>query len=226
MTTRKMTASDESFVGRFLAKNKATSFEKVDLDKFKPMGNFLKRKTKSTDRTNLELIAWLIGFESRPFLNYKHSILITPNAAAIASGSNLNNEGEWPEKIQLHINGVQELRKMGDTLELGSLKQFFGAILEEHMEEGLQKWSEETLKPMVQKIIEEKFIAWEQRLERVIKIHKNFGSLGLLFVTTPDLEVLKKSIFTDFSHIMEGLESNISDDDFEDDDDEDDDDLW
>ncbi|MFN3667046.1 MAG: hypothetical protein ACK4S0_12845, partial [Sediminibacterium sp.] len=40
---------------------------KVDVDKFKPLINYLNGDTESTNERNIELLAWLINFEPRPF---------------------------------------------------------------------------------------------------------------------------------------------------------------
>lgn len=50
------------------------AIEMHDISKFKPLINYLnKRKTgrASTDKKNIELLAWLIGFEDRPFIHGK-----------------------------------------------------------------------------------------------------------------------------------------------------------
>lgn len=41
--------------------------ERYDTDKFKPLANYLKNQTTSTDRKNIELLAWLIDFQPRPY---------------------------------------------------------------------------------------------------------------------------------------------------------------
>ncbi|WP_462268128.1 hypothetical protein [Mucilaginibacter sp.] len=38
-----------------------------EADKFKPLINFLRKATAATDEKNIELLAWLIGFEPRPY---------------------------------------------------------------------------------------------------------------------------------------------------------------
>lgn len=40
---------------------------RCDIDKFKPLVNFMKGKTTKTDPKNIELLAWLIKFEPRPY---------------------------------------------------------------------------------------------------------------------------------------------------------------
>ncbi|MES2446834.1 MAG: hypothetical protein V4546_06610 [Bacteroidota bacterium] len=48
------------------------SIRSVDIDKFKPLINFLQEKTNDTDDRNIELLAWLIDFELRPFSAWKN----------------------------------------------------------------------------------------------------------------------------------------------------------
>lgn len=45
--------------------------ENVDIDKFRPFKNFLKKKTKDTLNKNAELIAVLVDFKPRPYNNYR-----------------------------------------------------------------------------------------------------------------------------------------------------------
>ncbi|MFI5161214.1 MAG: hypothetical protein ACHQHN_08045 [Sphingobacteriales bacterium] len=44
-----------------------SAVRKCDADKFKPLRNFLKGRTGTTDEKNIELLAWLTGFEPRPY---------------------------------------------------------------------------------------------------------------------------------------------------------------
>ena len=43
------------------------SIRKFEIDKFKPLINFLNGKTNVTEEKNIELLAWLINFEPRPY---------------------------------------------------------------------------------------------------------------------------------------------------------------
>ncbi|HEX7754072.1 MAG TPA: hypothetical protein VF421_01905 [Niabella sp.] len=49
-----------------------TAIERSDADKFKPLIKFLRKETASTDEKNIELLAWLIDFEPRPFELGRH----------------------------------------------------------------------------------------------------------------------------------------------------------
>ena len=44
------------------------AIKKCDIDKFRPLVNFLLKKTQTPDKKNIELLAWLIDFEPRPFV--------------------------------------------------------------------------------------------------------------------------------------------------------------
>lgn len=43
------------------------AIEGCDIDKFRPMINFVEGRSKDTDAKNIELLAWLIDFKDRPF---------------------------------------------------------------------------------------------------------------------------------------------------------------
>jgi len=43
------------------------AIKKFDPEKFKPLDSFLKGNIKNTDQKNIELLAWLIDFEPRPY---------------------------------------------------------------------------------------------------------------------------------------------------------------
>ena len=60
-----------SFFGFKKDINEVKSIQNLDTDKLKPIVNFLKGNTKSTDDINLELISWLIDFTPRPYINYR-----------------------------------------------------------------------------------------------------------------------------------------------------------
>jgi hypothetical protein len=49
------------------AKITLQAIERCETDKFKPLANFLKRLTNNTDDKNIELLAWLIDFQPRPY---------------------------------------------------------------------------------------------------------------------------------------------------------------
>ncbi len=45
----------------------AKAIKKCEPSKFKPLINYLKKETNNTDEKNIELLAWLIDFNDRPF---------------------------------------------------------------------------------------------------------------------------------------------------------------
>ncbi len=50
------------------SKNCHTLLQRCDTDKFRPLVNYLKGKSESTDPKNIELLAWLIDFPGRPWV--------------------------------------------------------------------------------------------------------------------------------------------------------------
>jgi hypothetical protein len=65
---------DQEIVAIFFDLNEESSKRKqmecFDVDKFKPIGNFLKGKTETTRVVNLDLIAFLVDFHPRPFRKF------------------------------------------------------------------------------------------------------------------------------------------------------------
>lgn len=45
----------------------ARAIKNFELAKFKPLINYLKKETEETNEKNIELLAWLLGFEPRPY---------------------------------------------------------------------------------------------------------------------------------------------------------------
>lgn len=74
----------------------AQTIGKFDVDKFRPLVNFINRKTGEPVRKQVELLAWLIDFESRP---YKFDQSITDKAEGIKAtldGPKENLEDKTP----------------------------------------------------------------------------------------------------------------------------------
>jgi len=56
------------FFGVFDGKEECLKLiERIDVDKFRPLINYLNGDTESTNEKNIELLAWLIDFQPRPF---------------------------------------------------------------------------------------------------------------------------------------------------------------
>jgi len=63
---------DEKIIREFCgdpdeSKNCQAIIQRYDTDKFRPLVNYLKGETESTDPKNIELLAWLIDFPGRPW---------------------------------------------------------------------------------------------------------------------------------------------------------------
>jgi hypothetical protein len=73
----KLQKKDEKVIRDFCeawdsTKTHLQNIDNCDVDKFKPLSNFLKGNTESTDFKNIELLAWLIDFPYRPFEHGKN----------------------------------------------------------------------------------------------------------------------------------------------------------
>lgn len=77
---RKLLDEDLPAVSGFFGHKKdkteyAQAIRKFDVDKFRPLDKFIKGHTAGTEDKNVELLAWLIGYEPRPF-KYGHTYVI------------------------------------------------------------------------------------------------------------------------------------------------------
>ncbi|WP_276090309.1 hypothetical protein [Pedobacter sp. JY14-1] len=79
---------DEEFIKRFFnsgvkCEDYSRKIQKHPTDKFRPLVTYLKNRTGSTEDRNIEMLAWLIDFENRPynFLDY------ATNAGRVDGGS-------------------------------------------------------------------------------------------------------------------------------------------
>ena len=70
-TSRYLDSDHETFKAIFGERNGAEEYYKKiqtsSADKFKPLDNFLKKNTEDTKEKNIELLAWLLNIEPRPF---------------------------------------------------------------------------------------------------------------------------------------------------------------
>jgi hypothetical protein len=69
-------------------KTSLQSIDKCDVDKFRPLLNFLKGETTATDPKNIHLLAWLIDFPFRPFEHGKRYESLTDTEVGV--------EAPWP----------------------------------------------------------------------------------------------------------------------------------
>lgn len=85
-----------------------SAIRRFDPDKFKPLNNFL-RKGTNTDEKNIELLAWLIDFQPRPYSNYR----LTPSnikeisSPYITTDVRLNRKEvtlEYPSGVKLFVD--------------------------------------------------------------------------------------------------------------------------
>jgi hypothetical protein len=65
------------------------AIKRCETDKFKPLANFLIKKTQTTEDKNIELLAWLIDFDQRPYEYGKRY-----DAENVARGNNADKKTE------------------------------------------------------------------------------------------------------------------------------------
>jgi hypothetical protein len=67
------------------------AIKQCEADKFKPLSNFLKASTKNTDERNIELLAWLIDYEPRPY-RFNLPKLLADNSHEVPTAPNIGTE--------------------------------------------------------------------------------------------------------------------------------------
>ncbi|QNK61006.1 hypothetical protein H7F33_10430 [Pedobacter sp. PAMC26386] len=103
---RRLKKDEKIFRSFFGSIDNATDYgqniKAFDIDKFRPLINFLNGKTTDPEEKNIELLAWLIDFEPRPYqfgYNYKEDV---KSESTVESFDN-------PEKIEDDINGISPI---------------------------------------------------------------------------------------------------------------------
>lgn len=90
-------------------KDYSQNIDRFEIKGFKPLMNFIKGNTKNTDRKNVELLAWLIDFEPRPFdsqINYKEILKEESNLGGFENSSIKEDE---EEKVPLVTPNDEEI---------------------------------------------------------------------------------------------------------------------
>ncbi len=105
---------DEIFIKDFFnlgikSEDYSHSIERFDADKLRPLVNFLKGLTEDPEPRNVELLAWLIGFEPRPYkfgVEYVADINPTQESITHDNCDATKENGKWPivektKKVQI-----------------------------------------------------------------------------------------------------------------------------
>jgi nitrate reductase NapE component len=108
-------------------KDYAYSIYQVDLNCFKPLQNFLKGKTKQPETKNINLLAWLIDFEDRPF---KFDYKLPESIIGGVSVDDLSEEGR--DKIGVDFD-CKDLKALAEP------ENLIGILSSEKAEEQLHK---------------------------------------------------------------------------------------
>ncbi len=97
------------------------AIKKCDTDKFKPLCNFLRGKTGKTDEKNIELLAWLIDFEERPFnVEQSLSALMTGQGVSVSTNEGADDSQETIESAPAINKGSNYLPEKGASAPAGA----------------------------------------------------------------------------------------------------------
>lgn len=86
------------------------AIKQFDTEKFKPLCNFLRGTTNSTDEKNIELLAWLINFEPRPYPAWQNLGNQEPAGEPVLPEA---NNAEPEEKAEENTGKPKEARTTG-----------------------------------------------------------------------------------------------------------------
>ncbi len=86
------------------------SIRNFETDRFRPLDKYLKGLTDKTDDRNLELLAWLIDFQHRPY-SFDKNVLLSDEELSI-----INIEGKKGTESQEGQNGLLEDEEIPATL--------------------------------------------------------------------------------------------------------------
>lgn len=106
----------------------------IDKDKFKPLINYLKKYTKETDVKNIELLAWLIDFQPRPFkygFDYSEIGMVAEGKSPVSVDNKLGEGGiadrKHPEKVGEKVDDVREEKEKEKEKDGGRIFLIVGA---------------------------------------------------------------------------------------------------
>jgi hypothetical protein len=105
-----------------------------DVDKFRPLVNFLKGNTENTDHRNIYLLAWLTDFPDRPFVDGKKYELPEDTQSDAEkpepATDNYIDETPFPVKAGIPNSGTEEaIRKNLTNIEAVNPKRSFRKVL-------------------------------------------------------------------------------------------------
>lgn len=100
--------------------------KKFDTDKFRPLQSYLLKETNSTGEINVEILAWLLDIQDRPY-NSKIDYQYLKSKPEDGKGKKLNEkeleigissgaDGSKPENSRGDKDGMDKGNKMGDSL--------------------------------------------------------------------------------------------------------------
>jgi len=73
-----------------------------EVDRFRPLDNYLKKNTENTDKKNVELLAWLIDFKHRPYV-FDKDFILSDEEIVLITDDGLNKPVVKPRENNLKI---------------------------------------------------------------------------------------------------------------------------
>lgn len=100
------------------------AISQCDTDIFKPLCNFIRGKTSNTDDRNIELLAWLIDFDKRPYSIWRNAdksgtvngMLTSAHERTEIRQETVEEVGETKEDAEIGNSGIGEKEKKTEML--------------------------------------------------------------------------------------------------------------
>ena len=200
---------DEKSIQEFIGRRTLSEeiIKDVGVNPYRSLSNFLLNTKIKSRYINLNLLAWLIDFEPRPFEIYSAYLKKSKSELDIATiNSSLTSTSETlPEskKIREFQEFFKQFLTLYESVKKEGMDEFFGQLFNPHIKRVIDHWGEERLRPIIEGIMEKKI---EELLQNFEKIKDNKGSIGrlaLYFTPIPKLENVKNSLLQDFCYELE-----------------------
>ena len=230
---------DKKVLEEFIGRQKELSIERLEekgIGSYKALEKFLQGKSVNSRPRQLNLLAWLIDFEPRPYINYllqkrqkaiSHPF-IRDEALSLINDSDSLKRGKMGQRL---IASIRILLDFLDEIEEVNISEFFNSFATDAFRAILNHWGEENIEILLADIIDEKLNGYVEQLNNK-KSKGRLKSLLWYFFPLPSIENIKDELYDELCYELEDLgidkiefyEDNEDNEDNEDDDDYDDED--
>lgn len=213
---------------------KVQDLEEMEVGAFKSLENFLKSRTIRSRPYKLDLLAWLLDFEPRPFgifqKQLKNDALSTiPAGIKEAVPQKLATYKE-DKRTNEFLQIIQQLLDFSDRMKEEDLNTFFGSLINKHFSKVITHWADYNLRPILEEVLVKELDKYWDKLKKIEGQKNKLGNLLLYVSPLPNSDTLKEIVFKEFCYELEDMgmdtiDFSLAEDDDDYDGDEDDMDM-